>query len=1836
MSYLLGLKGPSLAVDTACSSSLVSIHLATTSLRNRECDLALAGGVNALISPEFSINFSKAGMLSPDGRCKTFDATADGFVRSEGCGMVVLKRLSDAVAHGDNILAVIRGTAINQDGDTSGLTVPNGPSQQAVIRQALENGGVDPASISYIEAHGTGTSLGDPIEVGAIGTVFGKTHSQEQPVIIGSAKTNIGHLEGAAGIAGLMKVVLQLQNHKIAPSLHFNQPNPYIDWDQLPVQVAIKLTSWPTNGKSRIAGVSSFGFSGTNAHIVLEEAPSHQVKSQKFKVESQNVVERPVHIFTMSAKTEKALADLVNSYQSYLEAERNHKDLGDICYTANIGRAEFNHRLALITSEHEQQELIEKLKQYKQGENVPGICSGQITSQTKTKIAFLFTGQGSQYLQMGRQLYQTQPTFQKIIDQCSEILGKYLEFSLLDVLYPAQVKDETSTLIDQTAYTQPAIFSLGYALAKLWESWGIKANVVMGHSVGEYVAACVAGVFSLEDGLKLIAMRGQLMQQLPSGGQMVSVMASESQVIEAIEEYSSQVTIAGINASESIVISGNSGAITTICDILKNMGIKTKQLQVSHAFHSPLMEPMLTEFEAVAKQVTYNQPKIPLISNVTGEEVGAEITTAEYWVGHVRKPVRFAQSMKTLEEQGYETFLEIGPKPILLGMGRQCVTEDVGEWLPSLRPGIEEWQQMLSSLGQLYVKGAKIDWSGFEKDYNRQKVVLPTYPFQRERYWVGTKENGQKSSLTSENNTEIVNLLTQGRIDALAEELEKVGNLSQSEIDLLPKLLDLLSKQHQQQLETVSIKDWLYQVEWRNKGMWSRLQPPDYLPTPPEVEQQLTSTLKELVTRSDNDRSEQIQTCLEELSIDYIVQGLQEMSWPYKPTESFSIDSAASRLGIVNSQRQLFNRMLQILASVGIVQSTQQQWQVLQTLEKVNPGEKSQKLLTQYPEEEAALILLHRCASQLSGVLRGAVEPVQLLFPEGDITTATLLYQESPVAKVMNTIVQKAIAKAIEKLPQNRGLRILEIGAGTGGTTSYILPHLPPSQTEYVFTDIGTLFTTKAKQKFQDYPFVRYQTLDIEVEPVSQGFEPHQYDVIIAANVLHATANIQQTLSHVRKLLLAGGMLVLLEGTTPQKWVDLIFGLLEGWWKFQDYELRPDYPLLSQSKWKQVLSETGFTKQVVALPDIEGMPEFLSRQAVIVAEADETTMEATSSTPKNWLILADTQGVAQQLANQMRSVGEQCTLVFAGEKYQQPAPGEFTINPRKPEEFEQLIATVAAYSNSRLYGVVQCWTTEAFLGKEISSQELENLSQLGCGTTLSVVQALVKSGLSQLPRLWLVTSGAQPVPESHPVIPGLAQSAVWGMGKAINLEHPELSCMQIDLDPMKTVEHQAWTLFNEIWSEDRENQVVWRGDSRYVARLVPSSHQQTEVPLNFQENASYLITGGLGGLGLLVARWMVSRGAKHLILLGRRAPDDAVVKKLTELEQAGAEVVVEKADVSEWDSILRVFDKINQSTFPLAGVIHSAGMLSDGVLQNQSWSSFQQVMAPKVQGAWHLHQLTKNQQLDFFVLFSSMASILGSPGQGNHSAANGFLDGLAHYRRSMGLPGLSINLGVVSQVGEAAERGANVISQQKGLGVIAPTQMLESLELVMSGSDVQIGISPIKWSAWQERIEKWPFLADWKEITITTSQESKSEFLQKLEAANIWERQELLVSLVRTQVAKVLGMNKGESIGLEEGFFDLGMDSLTSVELRNNLQTILGCSIPLTLAFDYPTVGELIDYLAQQVLENADCLDTLVTKPTESEKNKKQEDSLAKTKELSEDQLEELINQKLNSLMINK
>ena len=468
LSYLLGLTGPSLAVDTACSSSLVAVHLACQSLRQQECRLALVGGINLLLAPSMSVIFSQAGMLAPDGRCKTFDGTANGYVRSEGCGIIVLKRLRDAVADGDNILAQIRGSAVNQDGPSGGLTVPNGPSQEAVIRQALESGGVTPDRVSYIEAHGTGTSLGDPIEVGALAAVFGTSHSQQQPLILGSVKTNIGHAECAAGIAGLIKVVLQMQHQEIAPHLHLKQPNPHINWQELPVVVPNQVTPWIANGTHRFAGVSSFGFSGTNAHVVLEEAP-------RLEASEVNVGDRPAHLLTLSAKTEEALQAYAGRYRTHLQT---HPELtiGDICHHACTGRSHFKYRLAVMATSSA--ELAEKLGRFTTGEDVVGVFSGSPSSAaTQPKVALLFAGQGSQHAGMGRQLYRTQPVFREALDTCNSLLQPYLEISLLEVLYP---KDGQTTPIDETAYTQPALFALEYALYQLWTTWGIKPDVFDG------------------------------------------------------------------------------------------------------------------------------------------------------------------------------------------------------------------------------------------------------------------------------------------------------------------------------------------------------------------------------------------------------------------------------------------------------------------------------------------------------------------------------------------------------------------------------------------------------------------------------------------------------------------------------------------------------------------------------------------------------------------------------------------------------------------------------------------------------------------------------------------------------------------------------------------------------------------------------------------------------------------------------------------------------------------------------------------------------------------------------------------------------------------------------------------------------------------------------------------------------------------------------------------------------------------------------------------------------------------------------------------------------------
>ncbi|WP_292867177.1 non-ribosomal peptide synthetase/type I polyketide synthase [Nostoc sp. LPT] len=1915
LSYILGLQGPTMQLDTTCSSSLLGVHLACSSLRSKECNLAIAGGVNLMLSPTTTIGFCKLKALAADGRCKSFDANADGYVRGEGCGIIVLKRLGEAIKDGDNILALIKGSAVNHDGQSNGLTAPNGSAQEAVIRQALFNAGVEPTEIQYVEAHGTGTPLGDPIEVLALGKVLAQGRSEDDRLAIGSVKTNIGHLEAAAGIASLMKVVLALQHKLVPPTLHLKEPNPYIPWQKLPIEVTTVPTPWTAKQKPRLAGVSSFGMSGTNVHLILEEASIGSQNSScassapkvRLKIQDANVVERPYHLLTLSAKTESALQELVSHYQAYLKSHPE-ASIADVCFSANTGRSHFTHRLAVVA--RTTPELGEKLSAVATGNETVGLVSGQV-SRKRPKIAFLFTGQGSQYINMGRELYDTQPIFRQTLDQCDEILRPLLKHSLLEVLYPAQIEEQeeklkrwlpplaqpaagiqtspigdatrtgskrtgekffenspsssSSTLpIDQTAYTQPALFAFEYALYQLWKSWGIEPDVVMGHSVGEYVAATVAGIFSLEDGLKLIAHRGQLMQQLPPGGEMISLIASEEQVRQIIAPYERTVAIAAINGSESVVISGASEEIGTICHQLEALLIKTKRLQVSHAFHSPLMTPMLKEFEQVANHVTYKQPQIPLVSNVTGRPADEQITTAQYWVNHVLQAVRFADSMQTLHQQGYKVFLEIGPKPILLSMGYQCLPDSEGLWLPSLRSGVPEWQQLLFSLSELYVAGVKVDWLEFERDYLHEKVALPTYPFQRQRYWIQQVKqtmnekdlavNGKKSTFkidatptpsrleeilarlqalvgnllqvspadvnihapflemgadsiilveavrrientygikiaigqlfeelttiytlatyidqklspqrvepdslqqpeqpistqstpesslpstqdfehkgTAAPETTLERIMTQ-QLQVMSQQLEVLRGNGSSEKSLLSSkngqlqsaqtitpavdspqkeqhnqitqatpsatptkpelkqpshepfsplssfpgadipgkelslqqqhhievLSDRYNKRHQKSKQLaqsyrpvladsratagfrLSIKEMVYpiagersqgsrfwdvdgneyvditmgfgvllfghdpqfvtepvqkhyqqslkigpqsklagevaqliceltgmeRVTFCNSGteavmtalrlarsatgrtkialfagsyhgqfdgilatapegkikavplasgvsqnfvenvlvldygnpksieilqvhaqelaavlvepVQSRrpdLQPKEFLQqlrqltqasgtalifdevltgfrihpggaqawfgieadivtygkiigggTPigvvagkatymngidgglwnygdasypqaekiffagtfnknhtgmvaalavlqhlkkqgTELQQQLNQRTSQLVqtlnsyfeeedvpirivhfgslfrftfpgnldlffyhlidkgvyiwegrncflstAHTDADINYVIQavkdsvkelreggflpsglseslktdkttnetlsdltpalsdknltpsalfwgrdecrlrdymptaseigdrllseftqvTCqqnvkfygeavaqLEALSITYVLRAFQQMGWKFQPGRRFSTKFIVKQLGIIEQHQRLLERLLEMLAEEKVLHQVNDHWEVTQIVEIQNPQAQEIAFLAQYPKVEAELTLLQRCGQKLAQVLQGECHPLELLFPKGNSTALTKLYQDSPGSQVMNTLVQKAVSEVLERFPQECRVRILEIGGGTGGTTSYILPQLLDHQTEYVFTDVSPVLISKAQKKFGDYPFVRYEILDIEQDPKTQASDFRQYDLIIAANVLHATKDLRQTLKHIHQLLVPGGLLVLLEVTVRQRWLDLTFGLTEGWWKFADLDLRPSSPLLSPYQWQDLLKESQF-REVVTIPNNQGKVGIRSKQTVVIASA-ASEVPLTEAQKQLWML----------------------------------------------------------------------------------------------------------------------------------------------------------------------------------------------------------------------------------------------------------------------------------------------------------------------------------------------------------------------------------------------------------------------------------------------------------------------------------------------------------------------------------------------------------------------------------------------------------------------------------------
>jgi acyl transferase domain-containing protein len=1102
LSYTLGIKGPAVSIDTACSASLAAVHLAARSLRAHECDLALAGGVGLILTPELTINFSRARMMAADGRCKSFDTAADGYVRSEGCGMVVLKRLSDALAAGDPILAVVRGSAINQDGRSGGLTAPNGPSQESVILAALSDAGLDPHDVGYVETHGTGTPLGDPIEVHALGAALCRGRSVEAPLQIGSVKTNLGHLEAAAGIAGLMKVVMMLQHGAIPPHLHLRELNPHIAVEELPISIPTERTEWPAAGQGRVAGVSSFGLSGTNVHVILGEAPAPAPGGP-----ADAAVERPRHVLTASAKSPEALRSLAARYAAHLD---DHPDqaLADVAFSANTGRSHFGHRIAVVAADrHEARAWLGAYA----GDDAAA-DSGR-RGPASPDVAFIFTGHGSHYAGMGSQLYAGQPVFRAAIDRCADLLHTEVDRPLKEILFGS---DE---LLDHMIYAQPGLFSLQYALAALWGSWGVHPAVVAGHSAGEYAAAVAAGALPLEDGLRVIAARGRLMESLTTDGAMVAVFLEEEAVARAVSRYSHAVGIAAVNGPTTTVISGERDAIDAVLSDLELDDDDYRRLDLAVAAHSPLVEPILDEFEQVVSEVRLTTPDVALVSSMTGAFVGQELLSAGYWRRHLRQPVRFADVFGTLRSAGYSAFVEIGPHPTLIGLGQRCWPDDSATWAPSLRRGADEWEAILSGLADLYTAGGSVDWEGFDRPYQRRRSTLPTYPFQREAYWSPAAR--QRGSRTG----------TNAWTAAAAAGRRQAGH---GPLDL--------------QLDR-------YRERWE---------------------------------------------LLDRLTAAYAAQALRDLDLFSEAGERHRAQDLVERGTIAPAYAGLVERWLGHLAEDGLLEPTGDGGFRAPAPLAVPPLD---ELLAQaesaFAGADALLTYVRRCGTSLASVVLGQETALTTLFPDGSYETVDFLYHGWAVTRYFNAIASAAVAAASDARP-TEPIRVLEIGAGTGGTTATILPALPPERTNYTFTDVSDYFLARAAERFAGFGFLRYALLDLEKAPEDQGFPAGGYDVVVAANVLHATRDLDKTLAHVRTLLAPGGLLVAYEATRHPRWFDITTGLIEGWQRFDD-RWRGDHPLLEPERWGDALDSAGFT-EVLALPGPE-LPTAILGQHVVLARA---------------------------------------------------------------------------------------------------------------------------------------------------------------------------------------------------------------------------------------------------------------------------------------------------------------------------------------------------------------------------------------------------------------------------------------------------------------------------------------------------------------------------------------------------------------------------------------------------------------------------------------------------------
>ncbi|MDO9003893.1 MAG: type I polyketide synthase [Aquabacterium sp.] len=1364
LSYVFGWQGPCLAVDTACSSSLVALHLACQSLRGGECKTAVVAGVQLMLTPNVALFLSRVGALAADGRSKSFDAAADGYGRGEGCGAVVLKRLGDAQRDGDDIVAVIRGSAVNHDGPGSGLTVPNGLAQQQLIAKALRNARVQAQQVGFVEAHGTGTVLGDPIEAEALGAAYNEGRAPDNPLYIGSVKTNVGHLEAAAGIASLIKAALALQHGQIPANVGFKTPNPYIPWQRFNLKVPTTLTDWQTAGGPRYAGVSSFGMSGTNAHVIMEQAGLSQ------DIAAINAT--GPYLLAVSAKTDAALQTLCLQYAEALE-RLTDSQTADFCFTANTCRAHFARRVALLALDRDG--LVRQLRDAAELK-----AFGGASGWKKPKLAFLFTGQGSQAPAMGRRLYETEAVFRAAVDQCDTLSTGLLPVSVKSLL--CDTHDDTV----QKTHAQPAIFTLQYALLRLWDSWGVKADFVLGHSIGEYAAACHAGVFSLADGLRLICARSRCINADALPGGMAAVAASAERVQDLLAEYAGRVVIAAHNAPQSCVVSGVQPALAAVVAMLEQAGLVTTALNVAQGFHSPAMEPVLPAFADAAAEIDYRQPELIMVSTLTGQVVGEDIACADYWSRHIRQPVLFYPAITQLLATGAEIMLEIGARPVLSGLGKQ-IDNAIGQgaakrWLPSLVGKTDSRYELLQTVAELYTAGVDLDWQTLGGSANRMQ--LPVYPWQRDYYWVDAAEQAKDKPVAS---SSVLQALADGDTDALLQQL-----------------------------------------------------------------------------------------------------------WAHKPP-----DAGAQK-------------------------------QALELLQ--------------------ALTALHQAELQRH----------------------------------------------------------------------------------------------------------RRQACSYRID-------------------------------------------------------------------WQPYQLT------------------------------------------------EAPVRACR------LVVADRQGRAAAIAQHWTD--DTVVLISPGAGYENLGPKHYRLRLDNEADWLRCFAEMPAECFNRIHSCIH------FSFCDISiSDGLTDVSHALAGVA-TLCRVLHAKGC-QLP-VWLVTENAQAVKRDDSVS-GWLSAAAWGLGRVLALEWPAYFAGLLDMASASA--HQQTRLVADLLATaPLGGQLAVRADGCYIASLVenPLTYEQT-APLH--QHGDYLVTGGLGGLGLVVAEWLAANKAGRIWLVSRRPAHGPALQAIGQLREQGCDIRCVQADISDAGAVAGLIAQIGRQGGLLKGVIHAAGVLQDARLESLDAAAFNTVLAAKAQGAWLLHQATAQLDLDFFVLFSSAASVFGSIGQGAYAAANAAMDSLAHYRKNLGLPALTINWGAWADAGMVAALSVAAQRRMQANGIVAMPKATGSqlLACAMAGSSTQQLMIDMDWAVFKRTFSAAATCAFWAAVGgpdpyVSAPAQQTTDIKPAIAGLDKQDAYRYVSDQIEQRVKQVLYMPVEKTLDSYQGFFDMGLDSITVVELRLALERQFACALPATLLFDCPNIHDVAEFLLQQL-----------------------------------------------------